>query len=194
MLTGDGGQHGQRGREAQLLNLEVPPPEGRGQARESVNRETSENREPAGGVQPGEGLHMCRWGPGTRVLSPAHVVSAQRCPHHGLFTEISSSFMKPFCSIHLSLRNLDLQHQKPQGWAEGLNTTPAPKEGRGPQSKPRPHLSQTPQSSRDPKGLAGGSTKRSEGWMPERPPREWWSVWVSGQPELNMPRAQQKVL
>lgn len=66
------------------------------------------------------------------------MASAQRCPHHGFFTEISS-FMKPFCSIHLSLRNLDLQHQKSQGWVEGLNTTPAPKEGRGPRRRPRPH-------------------------------------------------------
>lgn len=80
--------------------------------------------------------------------------------------------MKPFCSIHLSLRNLDLQHQKPQGWAEGLNTTPTPKEGRGAQRKPRSYPPQNPQSSTDPKGLAGGSMKRSEGWMPERLPRE----------------------
>ncbi|OBS66843.1 hypothetical protein A6R68_04614, partial [Neotoma lepida] len=33
---------------------------------------------------------------------------ARQHPYQGLFTE-SSSFMKPFCSIHLSLRNLDLQ-------------------------------------------------------------------------------------
>lgn len=35
---------------------------------------------------------------------------ARQHPYQGLFTD-SSSFMKPFCSIHLSLRNLDLQGQ-----------------------------------------------------------------------------------
>lgn len=59
--------------------------------------------------------------------------------------------MKPFCSIHLSLRNLDLQHQKPQGWAEGLNTTPTPKRGqRGSEkaqilSSPEPTVQHRPQ-------------------------------------------------
>lgn len=48
---------------------------------------------------------------------------AQRRPHQGFFTVRSSSFRKPFCSIHLSLRNLDLQAAGGQrGRAGGLTT------------------------------------------------------------------------
>lgn len=61
MLAGDRGQHGQRGRQAQLLNSEMPPPGGRGQGREAVNRCIRGQRCPragrrgVGGAQPGVG-------------------------------------------------------------------------------------------------------------------------------------------
>lgn len=47
-----------------------------------------------------------------KATFPAHpgMDRGRQHPYQGLFTE-SSSFMKPFCSIHLSLRNLDLQGQ-----------------------------------------------------------------------------------
>lgn len=58
------------------------------------------------------------------------VVPAQRCPHQGCFTMRSSSFRKPFCSIHLSLRNLDLQVSGgQQGLAEALTTNSAHTKG-----------------------------------------------------------------
>ena len=61
MLAGDRGQHGQRGRQAQLLNSEMPPPGGRGQGREALNRCVRGRRCPragrrgVGGAQPGVG-------------------------------------------------------------------------------------------------------------------------------------------
>lgn len=99
MLTGDRGQHGQRGREAQLLNTQMPPPEGGGQDRAGKGGVEQAGREPP-----------C-WETGRLpfLLTQGWDRGGQR-PYQGLFTE-SSSFMKPFCSIHLSLRNLDLQGQ-----------------------------------------------------------------------------------
>lgn len=62
------------------------------------------------------GHHLGRAGRGKvsgYVHSQARLGRPPQNPHHGLFSESASSFRKPFCSIHLSLRNLDL-HGKAQ--------------------------------------------------------------------------------
>lgn len=78
-----------------------------------------------------------------------------RRPHQGFFTVRSSSFRKPFCSIHLSLRNLDLRaSERQQGLAEALPPSlPIPRGTvltESPAPLPRPQ-----ESRRDPKRLAG---------------------------------------
>lgn len=102
MLTGDSGQHGQRGRQAQLLNAQMPPPEGRG--RDSAGKCGVEQA-----IRSGENHHAGETERPPFLLTQGWERGGWH-PYQGLFTE-SSSFMKPFCSIHLSLRNLDLQGQ-----------------------------------------------------------------------------------
>lgn len=103
----------------------------------------------------------------------ARVVPLRR-PHQGFFTVRPSSFRKPFCSIHLSLRNLDLRASGgQQGLAEALPPSlPIPRGTvltESPAPLPRPQGSR-----RDPKRLAGApgrglGTRYSRGHQRHRP-------------------------
>lgn len=45
------------------------------------------------------------------------------CTYHGLFTIMSSSLRKPFWTIHLSFRNLDLTNQNISTWSQLFSTS-----------------------------------------------------------------------
>lgn len=116
--------------------------------------------------------------PGTCALQPLGlwVWPAQRRPHQGFFTVRPSSCRKPFCSIHLSLRNLDLQESGGQrGLAEGLTTISAHTKGhsshRKPRTPPRHHRSR-----RDPH-VAGWSSRKRPG---NRTAESLWEFHVQG--------------
>lgn len=97
---------------------------------------------------------------------------AQSRPHHGFFTERSSSFMKPFCSIHLSLRNLDLPQQKPQG-PGSAHTEGSTRSSEGGRVPPRPYgPAETPG--------AGWGCVEAKSWIPEAPTAGScgrWGIW-----------------
>lgn len=86
LLAADGWQDGEGGRQVQTLQLQVPPPDGR--------REMSEFD-----------ATTCRGNLHKRRICPL-------ITHHGFFTMRSSSLRKPLFTIHLSLRNLDLDDEK----------------------------------------------------------------------------------
>ena len=168
MLTGDRGQHCQWRGQAQLLNCEVPPPEGRERGR--WESRTLGHNGVCRGHRETVGTTSQVWdspgAPGRRDGAPQVVPGcgpAQKCPHQGFFTEMSSSFRKRFCSIHLSLRNLDLQASGgQQGRAEGLTTVCAHTKGHSSHRKPSTALATwlsglnvIPQSQRSPVGFLG---------------------------------------
>lgn len=79
---------------------------------------------------------------------------AQRCPHQGFFTVRPSSCRKPFCSIHLSLRNLDLQESGgQQGLAESHHRL-CPHQG-----------AQFPQKAQDPSQTPPVQGRAPRGWL-----------------------------
>lgn len=104
-------------------------------------------------------------GPGTvaRPQGPAPAasvalgVASPRCAHQGFFTVGPSSSRKPFCSIHLSLRNLDLRGQAVSRAGHRVSPPSLPQQG-----------AQFPQKAQDPSQTPPVQERLPRGWSPDQ--------------------------